>query len=76
MYLYTRTQIIEYDVKSKYPEEYSTVDKVGRKKTFSKEILFRVELISSTSRFFKSVLVYFISFFCQVQFCIPVIVPS
>ena len=23
------SQIVEYDMKSKYPEEYSTVDKVG-----------------------------------------------
>ena len=30
-------------MKSKYPEEYSTVDKVG----ISEEILFRVELIAS-----------------------------
>ena len=28
-------QLIEYDVKSKYPEKYSTVDKVGSEKTFS-----------------------------------------
>ena len=26
-------QIAEYDIKSKYPEEYSTVDKVGSEKT-------------------------------------------
>ena len=37
VYLYTRTQsiqkkIFEYDVKSKYREEYSTVDKAGREK--------------------------------------------
>ena len=35
LYLYTRIrstqkQIAEYDIKSKYTEEYSTVDKVGR----------------------------------------------
>ena len=53
MYLYTRTQsiqkkIFEYDVKSKYPEEYSTVDKVGREKTFSSEILFFVYFIASS----------------------------
>ena len=34
-YLYMRTQsiqkqIVEYDVKCKYPEEYSTIDKVER----------------------------------------------
>ena len=36
MYLYTCTQLIQkqivkYSIKSKYPEEYSTVDKVGVK---------------------------------------------
>ena len=31
----------------KYPEEYLTVDKVGIGKTFSEEILSRVELIAS-----------------------------
>ena len=35
VYLYTRTQsiqkqMVEYDIKSKYPREYSTFDKVGR----------------------------------------------
>ena len=34
VYLYTCTQItqkqiIEYEIKSKFPEEYSTIDKVG-----------------------------------------------
>ena len=61
-------QIVKYDIKSKYPEEYSTVDKVGRKKTFNEEIFFRVELtassvlIQSTSKIdliaFQSVLVF------------------
>ena len=37
---------MEYDIKSKYPEEYSTVDKVGSEKLFREEILFRVELIA------------------------------
>ena len=37
MYLYTRTQsiqkqIVEYDIKRKYPEEYLNFDKVGRDK--------------------------------------------
>jgi len=37
MYLHTRTQsiqkqIVEYDIKSKYPEEYFNFDKVGRDK--------------------------------------------
>ena len=31
----------------KYPEEYSTVDKVGIGKTFSEDILSRLELIAS-----------------------------
>ena len=36
VYLYTCTQLIQkqivkYNIKSKYPEEYSTVDKVGVK---------------------------------------------
>ena len=53
LYLYMRTQslqkqIVEYDIKSKYPEEYSSVDKVGREKTFSEETLFRVDLIASS----------------------------
>ena len=34
VYLYTRRteEIVEYDIKSKCPEEYSTFDKVGREK--------------------------------------------
>ena len=37
MYLYTRTQsiqkqIVEYDIKSKYPEEYLNFNEVGRDK--------------------------------------------
>ena len=35
--------IVEYNIKSRYPEEYSTVDK-----TVSEEIQFRVELIASS----------------------------
>ena len=31
-YLINSEKIFEYDVKSKYSEEYSTVDKVGREK--------------------------------------------
>ena len=36
VYLYMRRTeyIVEYDIKSKYPEEYSTFDKVGRKNLF------------------------------------------
>ena len=40
VYLYTRTQIIKYDVKSKYPEEQSTVDKVGREKRLARKSSF------------------------------------
>ena len=40
VYLYTRTQIIKYDVKSKYPEEQSTVDKVGREKRLARKSCF------------------------------------
>ena len=42
-------QVVEYNVKSKYPEEDSTIDRVGCEKlTFSEEILFHVELIDSS----------------------------
>ena len=45
MYSYTRTQsiqkqIVKYDAKSKYPEEYSTVDKVGREKLLARKSCF------------------------------------
>ena len=33
-------QIVEYDIKSKYPEEYSTVDKVGSEKTLASKSCF------------------------------------
>ena len=33
----TRVIIIEYDVRSKYSEEYSTVDKVGSEKLLAKK---------------------------------------
>ena len=35
LYLHTQSiqkQIVEYDIKSKYPEEYSTIDNVGNEK--------------------------------------------
>ena len=35
-----RKQIVEYDIKSKYPEEYSTVDKVGIEKTLASKSCF------------------------------------
>ena len=47
VYLSIEKQIIAYDIKSKYPEEYSTVDKVGTENLSSEEILFRVGLIAS-----------------------------
>ena len=42
---FTRTQsiqkqIVEYDIKSKYPEEYSTVDKLGREKLVGRKSCF------------------------------------
>ena len=40
-------QIVKYDIKSKYPEEYSILYKRRKWKTFSEEILFRAELIAS-----------------------------
>ena len=36
--------------KRKYPEEHLTVDKVGREKTCSVEVLFCVELMASSSK--------------------------
>ena len=52
-YLINSETIVEYDIKSKYLEEYSTIDKVGRlinseKLLARKFILFRVELIASS----------------------------
>ena len=45
MYLYARTQsiqkqIVKYDIKSKYPEKYSTVDKVGRERLLERKPCF------------------------------------
>ena len=45
VYLYTCThqiqkQINEYDIKSKHPEEYSTVDKVGPEKLLARKSCF------------------------------------
>ena len=37
-------QIVEYDIKSRYPEEYWTVDKVGRKRFLARN---SVELVAS-----------------------------
>ena len=33
-------QIVEYNIKSKYPEEYSTVDKVGSEKPLASKYCF------------------------------------
>ena len=38
--LSSQKQIIEYDIKSKYPEEYSTVDKVKREKLLVRKSCF------------------------------------
>lgn len=35
--------IVEYDIKSKYPEEYPTVDKAGSEKFLAKKSFVRVE---------------------------------
>ena len=35
-----RNKIVEYDIKSKYPEEYSTVDKVGSEKPLASKSCF------------------------------------
>ena len=45
VYLYVRTQsiqkqIVKYDIKSKYPEKYSTVDKVGRERLLERKSCF------------------------------------
>ena len=45
MYLYTRTQsvqkqIVEYDIKSKYPGEYLNFNKVGRDKLSARKSCF------------------------------------
>ena len=45
MYLYTRIQsiqkqIVEYNIKSKYTEEYLNIDKVGREKLTAKKSYF------------------------------------
>ena len=45
VYLYTRTQsiqkqMVEYYIKSKYPEEYSTFDKVRREKLTARKSCF------------------------------------
>ena len=45
VYLYARTQsiqkqIVKYDIKSKYPEKYSTVDKVGRERLLARKSCF------------------------------------
>ena len=36
-----KKQNVKYDIKSKYPKEYSTVDKVGREKLLVKKSCYR-----------------------------------
>ena len=53
LYLYRHTQsiqkqIVEYNTKGKYPEQYTNINKVESKKTFNKEILLHVEVIASS----------------------------
>ena len=53
LYAYTRPQsiqkqIVECDIKSTYPEEYSTVDKVGRERLLARKSCLCVELIASS----------------------------
>ena len=45
-------QIIEYDIKSKYPDEYSTINKVGSEKPLAS-----INPVSSSS-FLISILIY------------------
>ena len=43
LYMHTQSiqkQIVEYNSKSKYPEEYSTVDKVGSENLFVRKSCF------------------------------------
>ena len=40
--------VIKYNIKSKYTEEYSTVDKVEHEKLSVQEVMFREELITSS----------------------------
>ena len=35
-----KKKFVEYDIKSKYPEEYSTVDKVGSEKPLASKSCF------------------------------------
>ena len=48
VFMHAYSIIVKYDIKSKYPEEYLTVELSRKWKTFSEEILFRVELIASS----------------------------
>ena len=64
-------QIVEYDIESKYPEEYSTVDKVGSGKLLARKSSFMLNILPprlrAVSYFFLShsrltALVYFFAF--------------
>ena len=37
---FIQKQIVEYDIKSKYPEKYSTVDKIGIEKLLARKSCF------------------------------------
>ena len=39
-FIHVLSIIVEYDIKSKYPEEYSTADKVGNEKLLEKKSCF------------------------------------
>ena len=67
VFVHAYSIIVEYDVRSKYSEEYSTVDKVG-----SEEILLRMELIPSSFLVWspsKRELLLFWAFFLLNKLC-------
>ena len=53
-------QIVEYDIKSKYPEEYSTVDNVGSGKLLVRKSCFMLNISPPRSRL-RSVSYFFLS---------------
>ena len=40
VFIHAFSIIVKFDIKSKYPEEYSTVNKVGSEKTFARKSCF------------------------------------
>ena len=40
VFIHVYSIIVEYDIKSKYPEEYSTVDKAGSEKRLERKSCF------------------------------------